>query len=62
LADKNYQLWKENPSHPSLRFKPVGEGFWSIRIGIHYRAIGYPEGDEVTWIWIGHHSEYDHIV
>ncbi len=24
-AQKAYQLWKENPSHPSLHFKKVGK-------------------------------------
>jgi hypothetical protein len=32
LADKNYDLLKENPRHPSLQFKKVGR-FWSVRIG-----------------------------
>ena len=34
-ADKNYRLWRQNPQHPSLRFKSVGEGFWSVRVGKH---------------------------
>ena len=25
LADKNYDLLKDNPSHPSLHFKKVGQ-------------------------------------
>jgi hypothetical protein len=61
VAEKNYLLWKQNPSHPSLRFKPIGDGFWSLRVGIHYRAVGYPENDTIIWVWIGHHSEYDQI-
>ena len=40
LALKNYQLWQENPQHPSLRFKHLEDGVWSVRIGIHYRALG----------------------
>jgi hypothetical protein len=24
LALKNYRLWKDNPRHPGLHFKPVG--------------------------------------
>jgi len=24
-AKKNYQLWRENPSHPSLEFKKVNK-------------------------------------
>jgi hypothetical protein len=30
-ADKNFQLLKENPSHPSLRFKKVSP-YWSVHI------------------------------
>ena len=61
-ADKNYALWSENPQHPSLHFKPVGEGFWSVRVGKHCRALGHREGEEVTWVWIGSHAEYDHLL
>ncbi|WP_324692985.1 hypothetical protein [Candidatus Thiothrix phosphatis] len=38
LARKNFELLKQDPSHPSLRFKQVGE-LWSARVGIHYRAL-----------------------
>lgn len=61
-ADKNYALWRQNPQHPSLHFKPVGEGFWSVRVGKHYRALGHREADEITWVWIGSHAEYDHLL
>ena len=35
-AKKNYELWKQNPFHPSLEFKSVKpkENIWSVRIGI----------------------------
>ena len=39
LADKNYELLKSNPAHPSLRFKNI-EGPWSVRVGKHHRALG----------------------
>jgi hypothetical protein len=32
LADKNYALLKDNPRHPSLQLKKVGE-FWSVVSG-----------------------------
>ena len=38
LADKNYQLLKDNPNHPSLHLKKVAD-FWSVRIGLRYRAL-----------------------
>lgn len=61
LADSNYQLLKEDPYHPSLHFKKV-DNYWSIRIGIHYRAIAVQSDDQIVWFWIGHHSEYDKLL
>ena len=61
LADRNYEILKSNPSHPSLHFKPVGR-FWSVRVGLHYRALAVPAGNDLIWFWIGTHSEYDGII
>jgi len=61
LADANYTLLKDDPRHPSLHFKKVGR-YWSVRIGIHYRAAAVEEGSDIVWFWIGHHSEYDHLI
>jgi hypothetical protein len=33
LADRNYELLKNNPYHPSLHLKKVGK-YWSVRIGL----------------------------
>ena len=54
-----YAFWKTDPFHPSLHFKSVGKGVWSIRINDNYRALGVMEGDTVTWHWIGSHREYE---
>jgi hypothetical protein len=64
LAVKNYHLWRNNPRHPSLRFRPLqgNSDRFSVRVGDHYRAIGRLEGDTVIWVWIGAHAEYDRIV
>jgi hypothetical protein len=62
IADKNFTLWQTNPKHPSLHFKPLDGGFWSVRVGKHYRALGHRDGDEITWVWIGSHAEYDHLI
>ena len=46
LARHNYSLLKKNPSHPSLHFKQVCHGSYrSVRVGLHYRAIGVPVPD-----------------
>jgi hypothetical protein len=38
LAEKDFELLKQNPRHPSLRLKKAGK-FWTARVGIHYRAV-----------------------
>ncbi|MGR8979212.1 MAG: ParE family toxin-like protein [Gammaproteobacteria bacterium] len=61
LADKNYELLKENPRHPSLQLKRIEE-LWSVRIGHHYRAIGIDVPSGIQWIWIGTHADYDKFI
>ncbi len=60
-ARKAYRLWKENPFHPSLRFKCINseENIWSVRINRSYRAIDILDNDIVTWFWIGNHDDYE---
>jgi hypothetical protein len=61
---KNYRLWKDNPSHPSLQFKRIHtrEAMDSLRVGRSWRALGLLDGDTVTWFWIGSHTEYDRLI
>ncbi len=61
LADKNFELLKENPYHPSLHFKKVGN-YWSTRVGIKYRALAIEIEEGILWFWIGTHSEYDRLI
>ena len=61
LADKNYQILKSDPRHPSLHFKKIGK-LWSVRVGAHYRALAVEVEGGIYWIWIGIHAEYDKIV
>ena len=58
-----YQLFAENPEHPSLRFKKLqGSGaIWSVRISEQYRAVGVRSGSTIEWIWIGTHNEFDNL-
>ena len=60
-ARKNYELIKDNPKHPSLHFKQVG-GFWSARVGIHYRALALEDEGDFIWVWIGIHEEYERLI
>lgn len=48
LADKNYELLKADPQHPSLQFKQIGR-FWSVRVGMGYRAVGLDKDANVLW-------------
>ena len=51
-ARKSYRLWKDDPSHPGLRFKRIHnhEAMYSIRVGKGWRALGLMEGDVVTLV------------
>ena len=46
-----YRLFRDNPDHPSLRFKRVHptDPIYSVRIGLGYRAVGVMEGDTIYW-------------
>ncbi len=58
LARKNYRLWRENPQHPSLHFKRAGD-FWTVRIGLDFRAVGREHAGVMYWFWIGPHDAYE---
>ncbi len=61
LADKNFQLLKADPKHPSLHFKKIGK-LWSVRVGAHYRALGLDKPEGIVWFWIGSHADYDRFL
>lgn len=64
LADKNFELLKTNPHHPSLHFKKVGKAkqLWSVRVGAHYRVLGKDKPEGIVWFWIGTHAEYNKLL
>jgi len=59
-----YQLFKQDPHHPSLRFKRVHptKPIYSVRIGLDYRALGVRDGEDIIWFWIGSHADYDKLL
>jgi plasmid maintenance system killer protein len=59
-----YRLFKQNPHHPSLKFKklPPHEDLWSVRINNDYRAIGRWRGDVLLWFFVGSHADYDRLI
>jgi hypothetical protein len=61
LADRCDALLKDNPAHPSLHFKKVGQ-FWSARVGLRHRAVAIESGDDRAWFWIGSHADYDRLL
>jgi hypothetical protein len=61
VARKGFKLWQRNPSHPSLHFKRVGQ-YWSVRVGISYRALALKRGDDFVWFWIGDHDDYEQLI
>jgi hypothetical protein len=61
LADRTFELLKQNPRHPSIRFKRVGQ-YWSARVGRNYRAVAIEVDDGVLWTWIGTHDDYDSLL
>jgi hypothetical protein len=56
-ARKAFLLFREDPSHPSLRFKPLRgyPDFWTLS----YRALCRRDGETVHWFWIGSHADFD---
>lgn len=64
LADKSYELLKTDPRHPSLHFKQVGrtKQLWSVRVGMHYRALAMEKPAGLVWFWIGPHADYDQLL
>ena len=63
-AKAAFGLWRADPFHPSLQFKRVhrAEPLYSVRVGLHWRALCLRDGDLVNWIWIGSHADYDKLL
>ena len=61
IANKNFELLKQNPHHPSLHFKKIDK-YRTIRVSRYYRAIAVEVPEGLLWFWIGSHPEYDRIL
>jgi len=63
-AKEAYKLFKQNPNHPSLRFKQVHATklIYSVRISLNYRAVGVRDKDDLVWFWIGSHTDYEKLI
>ena len=62
LAREKFQLWRQDPFHPSLQFKHLLGNVWSARIGNSYRALARRHNGLVVWFWIGSHEEYNSLL
>jgi len=60
-ADKQFELLKKDPRHPSLQFKKVGK-IWSARVNLAVRALAAEDGETFVWFWIGDHREYERLI
>ena len=67
-AQQAFRQFQQEPHHPGLQFKSVTgtlngktRKLWSVRVGLHYRALGEMRNGEIYWLWIGSHAEYDKI-
>lgn len=63
-ARRAYTLFRENPNHPSLRFKNVHTTapIYSARVSLDYRAVGVIQNDVIIWFWIGTHADYERVL
>ena len=59
-----YRQFLVDPGHPGLRLKQVRTPppTYSARIGAGHRAVGYLDGDTMTWVWVGSHADYDRLL
>jgi len=61
INSTNCLKFEQNPFHPSLQLKQVGET-WTARFGLYYRVVGYREGHLFRWGWIGSHEAYNQMI
>jgi len=62
LAEKNYQLWKENTKNPGLRFKQIHQTapVFSFRVGMRHRTVGTETDDgKIVWFWVGSFETFE---
>jgi hypothetical protein len=59
---EKFRIWRRDPFHPSLHFKPLKRDVWSIRVNQNIRVLGLRNRDTIVWFWIGPHSEYDRLI
>lgn len=63
-AKRTYRVWRTDPYRNGLEYGRVhpSRPYYSVRIGLHWRAVALVENGLATWIWIGSHSDYDKLL
>ena len=63
-AKESYRRFQTDPYHSSLHFKCINtqSNLYSVRIGMHYRAVGVKQGDTIIWLFIGSHEDYNQLL
>ena len=61
LAIEKYELFKQDPYHSSLGFQAKGK-VWTVAVGRSYRAIARRFGNDLHWVWIGSHEDYNNVL
>ena len=61
LAIEKYELFKQDPHHPSLGFQ-AKVSVWTVDIGRSYRTMAFRKGNHLWWFWIGSHEDYNNIL
>jgi hypothetical protein len=41
--------------------KKIGR-LWSVRAGLHHRALAVESEEDIVWFWIGSHALYDRLI
>lgn len=67
LADDMFNLFLENPHHPSLELHDLNDGgrgrhranSYAVSVTKRIRAIFAIDGDTNVWYWIGTHESYN---
>ena len=59
-----YQLFRDDPRHPSLQFKRVHRTLpiYSARVSLDYRAVCALSGDQIIWFFVGSHADYERLL
>jgi hypothetical protein len=61
-----YEQFSKDPWYPGLHLESVqgkrGQTYYSVRVGLHYRALAERLPDTWLWFWIGTHAEYDKLL